>query len=55
MLAEEGVPINDLYTFCKEDENYYKCEDKLHLTKEGYRRCAEQIADIVLKELEIEK
>ena len=54
IMDEEGVPINDLYTLCKEDERYYKCFDMLHLTEEGYRRCAEQIAKTILKELEIE-
>ena len=51
VMAEEGVPVNDLYALCKEDKNYYKCADMLHLTEEGYRRCAEQAAAMILKEL----
>ena len=54
VMAEENVLINDLYTLCKEDDNYYKCSDGLHLTEEGYRRCAEAIAALVLKELDME-
>ena len=54
VMAEENVPINDLYTLCKEDEKYYKCEDMLHLTEEGYYRCATKISEIILKELNME-
>ena len=54
VMLEEGIPINDLYSLCKQDEKYYKCNDMLHLTDEGYRRCAKQIVKIILKELEIE-
>lgn len=52
VMAEENVPVNDLYALCKEDKNYYKCPDMLHLTEEGYRRCAEQAVEMILKELE---
>ena len=51
IMVEEKVPINDLYTLCKKDKNYYKCQDMLHLTEEGYHRCATQIAEMILKEL----
>ena len=27
IMVEEKVPINDLYTLCKEDKSYYKCQD----------------------------
>lgn len=52
LMAEEGITVNDLYTLCKEDKNYYKCADMLHLTEEGYRRCAAQAAELILKELD---
>ncbi|MBR5523913.1 MAG: hypothetical protein IKU51_01420 [Clostridia bacterium] len=42
-----AVPVNDLYALCMEDERRYKCEDLLHLSAEGSRRCAEQVADAV--------
>ena len=51
VMEELSIPINDLYTLCLEDENYYKRADMIHLTEEGSRRCAEQIAQIVRKEL----
>ena len=50
-MAEENIPVNALYALCKEDEHYYKCPDMLHLTEEGYRKCAKQAADMILKEL----
>jgi lysophospholipase L1-like esterase len=43
LMAEENVPVNDLYTLCAEDEHYYKCADLLHLTDEGYKKCAEEV------------
>ena len=46
-MRSEGVAINDLYSLCLEDKHYYKCPDLLHLTEEGYRRCAEQTARII--------
>ena len=41
------VPVNDLYALCMEDDRRYKCEDLLHLSAEGSRRCAEQVAQYV--------
>ena len=41
------VPVNDLYALCMEDDRRYKCEDLLHLSAEGSRRCAEQVAEYV--------
>ena len=54
VMQEENVPVNDLYTLMKQDANCYKCEDKLHLTEEGYRLCAKQAAEMILHELETE-
>lgn len=51
LMRAEGIPINDLYTLCQEDAGYYKCEDKLHLTEAGYRRCAEQAAAYIRQAL----
>jgi len=51
VMEEEGVPINDLYTLCLQGEKYYKCEDRLHLTQEGYRVCAQQVCDAIRKYL----
>lgn len=45
LMSELNVPINDLYELCMQDANRYKCEDLLHLTEDGYRRCAEQVSE----------
>ena len=47
LMAELDVPVNDLYTLCLEDDRCYKCEDLLHLSEEGSRRCAKQVAEFV--------
>lgn len=44
LMAKERVPINDLYALCRQDPQCYKCADLLHLTDEGYRACAAQVA-----------
>ena len=46
-MRREGVAVNDLYSLCLEDSHYYKCPDLLHLTEEGYRRCAGQTAQAI--------
>ena len=46
-MKSEGVAVNDLYALCAEDKYFYKCSDLLHLTEEGYRRCAEQTAEAI--------
>ena len=46
-MKSEGVMINDLYALCSEDRHFYKCPDLLHLTEEGYRRCAEKTAQAI--------
>ena len=48
-MQGEGVTVNDLYALCIKDKYYYKCPDLLHLTEEGYRRCAEQTAIAIRK------
>ena len=47
LMEELQVPVNDLYALCMEDERRYKCEDLLHLSEEGSRRCAAQVAEYV--------
>ena len=51
LMEELQVPVNDLYALCMEDERRYKCEDLLHLSAEGSRRCAAQVAAMVRKTL----
>ena len=50
-MQEEGVTVNDLYTLCLEDARYYKCDDLLHLTEQGYQRCAQQITEKIREKL----
>ena len=49
VMNEMGVVVNDLYALCMEDERRYKCADLLHLSDEGNRRCAAQVADYIRK------
>lgn len=46
-MRREGVAVNDLYSLCLEDPHCFKCPDLLHLTDEGYRRCAAQTAKMI--------
>ena len=46
-MKGEGVLVNDLYSVCVEDPFYFKCPDLLHLTEEGYRKCAEKVAQAI--------
>ena len=46
-LRAENVPVNDLYALCREAPGLYKCADGLHLTEEGYRACARQVASCI--------
>jgi hypothetical protein len=54
LMEEENIPINDLYSVCKQDARYYKCEDNLHHTEEGNRVLAQHVANAILKELGME-
>ena len=47
VMAELDVPVDDLYALCMEDDRRYKCEDMLHLSEEGSRRCAKQVAEFI--------
>lgn len=49
IMRQENICVNDLYELVHQGENYYKCPDKLHLTIEGYKLCAQQIADVIRK------
>ena len=47
LMEELEVPVNDLYALCMEHPRQYKCDDLLHLTEEGSRRCAAQVAEYI--------
>lgn len=51
LMAEQNIMVNDLYAQMLKGENFYKCEDMLHLTEEGYRICAEQAAKRIEEKL----
>ena len=55
LCEKENVTINDLYSLCLKVENYYKGPDNLHLTDEGNQACAEQVAKVILEEIERRK
>lgn len=48
LLKEKGIIINDLYQLVSSDiDKYIKKDDNIHLTDEGIKVCAEQVADII--------
>ena len=49
LLKEKGIIINDLYQLVASDIDKYICEDNIHLSEEGIKACAEQVADIIKK------
>lgn len=51
LMAEEQIEVNDLYGLCSRDARYYKSEDMLHLTQEGYQAIARQTAELIRKRL----
>ena len=49
LMEKENIPVNDLYSLCLKGPKYYKSEDMLHLTEEGYWAIANQTADCIRK------
>ena len=54
VMKEENIEVNDLYAVCKQDKNFYKCEDNLHHTDEGNRILAQHVAAAIIKKLGLE-
>ena len=49
-MKEKGIIINDLYQLVSSDiDKYIRKDDNIHLSDEGIRVCAEQVADIIRK------
>ncbi|MBQ7923983.1 MAG: SGNH/GDSL hydrolase family protein [Clostridia bacterium] len=49
-LQKMGIVINDLHALASTNVNKYICEeDLLHLSEEGSRLCAKQVADVIKK------
>ena len=46
-LREKGVIINDLHNLVSTDVYRYISQDTIHLTDEGIKLCAEQVAMII--------
>ena len=48
LLKEKGIIINDLYQLVSSDiDKYIRKDDNIHLSDEGIKVCAEQVADII--------
>ena len=47
LLKEKGVAINDLYAVVAQDIYENVCDDTIHLSPAGIRRCAESTADAI--------
>ena len=48
LLKEKGIVINDLYRLVASDiDRYIRKDDNIHLTDEGIRVCARQVADAI--------
>jgi lysophospholipase L1-like esterase len=51
LMESKNVLVNDIYSLMLSGPKYYKCEDMLHLSDQGYKKCAESIAEMIRKEL----
>ena len=48
LLKEKGIIINDLHQLVSKDvDKYIRKDDNIHLSEEGIRVCAEQVADMI--------
>ncbi|MBQ6420101.1 MAG: hypothetical protein IJK02_03425 [Clostridia bacterium] len=46
-LQKAGVVVNDLYAVVAEDIYANVCDDNIHLSEQGIKRCAEQTAEVI--------
>ena len=51
-MKELGIEINDLHSLVAQDIEGNICEDKLHLSELGAKRCAEQVAKVIRRRLD---
>ena len=48
LMKEENVLVDDLYSLLYDKEKrHYKCSDSLHLTIEGYKKCALEVSRVI--------
>lgn len=51
-LKKIGIKINDLHALVAENIEENICDDLIHLTDKGAKRCAEQVAAVIAEELD---
>lgn len=51
IMQANGIEVNDLNQFVKQDPFHYICDDKLHLTEQGSIKCAGQVTAAIKKYL----
>lgn len=47
LLKEKGIIINDLHSLVEKDIEAYISDDNIHLSEEGIKVCAEQVAEVI--------
>lgn len=47
VMKEHKVTINDLNSLVRKDINRYICDDLIHLTSEGKKKCGEQVIKFI--------
>jgi lysophospholipase L1-like esterase len=47
LMQSRGVPVNDLHSIVMSDVDRYICEDMLHLSESGKRKCADAVVTAV--------
>ncbi len=51
LMAFHGIEVNDLNALVRQDMKNNICEDKLHLSAQGYELCGRQVCDMIKKYL----
>ncbi|MFC5649464.1 SGNH/GDSL hydrolase family protein [Paenibacillus solisilvae] len=51
LMIKHGVEVNDLNALVKQDFQGNICEDRLHLSEQGYRKCAVQVMEAIKSNL----
>lgn len=51
LMRKKNIQINDLNSLVKDNLINFICEDKLHLTEEGYKACGKQVVEKLMKYL----
>ncbi len=47
LMLSEGVMVNDLHALVSSDINKYISDDNIHLSEDGKKACAKQVADYI--------